>query len=277
MSSFNANSQMYNVVSENELAEVLSHYESEFVFSVVDNAMKARFNNVPIVSVPNVVAAWEQNFKAIIEIYGSDSAAEVFNVRNETYREIIDCICKEFGLEFTVDDDIDLYSAAYHLYDLFVCNFMNTLTTFFSNFIYKERTTLYDSLGLAELKKNKDTSTLYGKKNYKDIKIAVINANISFVISEICKMDIPFSLVINHACDNNEIKKFIISIITSDDEFFTRVYGSILESDIRSEIITSIRFKLQEIIMAHDQIVSMDTISNANNEELEDDQKTESD
>ena len=97
MSGFNANSQMYNIVSENELAEVLSHYSSEFIFSIVDNAMKARYNNVPIATIPNVVGAWEQNFKAIIETYGSESSMEVLNVRNETYREIISCICREFG------------------------------------------------------------------------------------------------------------------------------------------------------------------------------------
>ena len=272
MSSFNANSQMYNVVTENELAEVLSHYSSEFIFSIVDNAMKARYNNVPIAAIPNVVAAWEQNFKAIIETYGSDFAREVYTVRDETYREIIDCICKEFGLNFTIDDSIDLYSAAYHLYDLFVCNFMNSLTSFFANFIYKEKTMLYDSLGLADFKKNKDTSTIYGKKNYKDIKIAIINANIDLVVSEICKMDIPFHLVINHVCTNNEVKKFIISIVSSDDEFFTRVYSSMLNTDIRSDIITSIRFKLQEIVIAHDQIVSIDLIATNNAEDYNEEQ-----
>lgn len=272
MSSFNANSQMYNVVTENELAEVLSHYSSEFIFSIVDNAMKARYNNVPIATIPNVVAAWEQNFKAIIETYGSDFAREVYTVRDETYREIIDCICKEFGFNFTIDDSIDLYSAAYHLYDLFVCNFMNSLTSFFANFIYKEKTMIYDSLGLADFKKNKDTSTIYGKKNYKDIKIAIINANIDLVVSEICKMDIPFHLVINHVCTNNEVKKFIISIVSSDDEFFTRVYSSMLNTDIRSDIITSIRFKLQEIAIAHDQIVSIDLIATNNAEDYNEEQ-----
>lgn len=272
MSSFNANSQMYNVVTENELAEVLSHYSSEFIFSIVDNAMKARYNNVPIATIPNVVAAWEQNFKAIIETYGSDFAREVYTVRDETYREIIDCICKEFGLNFTIDDSIDLYSAAYHLYDLFVCNFMNSLTSFFANFIYKEKTMIYDSLGLADFKKNKDTSTIYGKKNYKDIKIAIINANIDLVVSEICRMDIPFHLVINHVCTNNEVKKFIISIVSSDDEFFARVYSSMLNTDIRSDIITSIRFKLQEIAIAHDQIVSIDLIATNNAEDYNEEQ-----
>lgn len=269
MSGFNANSQMYNIVTENELAEVLSHYSSEFIFSIVDNAMKARYNNVPIATIPNVVGAWEQNFKAIIETYGSESSMEVLNVRNETYREIISCICREFGLNFTIDDSVDVYSAAYHLYDLFVSGFMHSLTTFFASFIYKERSMIYDSLGLADFKKNKDTSTVYGKKNYKDIKIAIINANIDMVISEICRMDIPFHLIINHICTNNEVKKFIIQIVSSDDEFFVRTYASMLNTDIRPDIVTSIRFKLQEIAMAHDQIVSIDMVATNNAEDYD--------
>ena len=107
MSSFTANAMAYNVTTENELAEVLSHYNSDFVFSVVDDAMKKRFQSVPIIAMPNVVAAWEQNFKAIIAQYGESATGEVSRVRDETYREIIDSICKEFSLNFTVDETVD--------------------------------------------------------------------------------------------------------------------------------------------------------------------------
>lgn len=254
MSSFNANSQAYNIATENELAIVLSHYSSEFIFSIVDEAMKSRFSTVPILSIPNVVGAWEQNFKAIITQYGSDSHEEVFRVRNETYLEIINAICKEFDLNFTIDDSIDIYSAAFHLYNLFVCNFIDNLTTFFANFIYKERAYIYESLGLADLKRSKDTSTIYGKKIYKDIKLSVINANIDMVISEVCKMDIPFYSIISTICGNNsELKKYYISIVSANTDFFNKSYVSVLNSDVRSDIITNIRFKIQEIAMMHDQ------------------------
>lgn len=257
MSSFNANSQAYNVMTENELAVVLSHYSSEFVFSIVDEAMKSRFAGVPIVAVPNVVGAWEQNFKAIRSQYGAESNEDVLRVRNETYREIIDTICKEFDLNFTVDDSIDLYSAAYHLYDLFVCNFTDNLTTFFANFIYKERGSLYESLGLSAMKKNKDSSTIYGKKIYKDIKLAVINANIDMVVSNVAEMDIPFYAVISMIYGNNsDMKRYVMSIISANEDFFKSAYIPVLNSDIRPEVITAIRFKLQEIAIAHDQTMS---------------------
>lgn len=261
MSSFNANLQAFNVNTENELAEVLSHYNSEFIFSIVNEAMKSRFISVPIVAIPNVVGAWEQNFKAIIAKYGSDSREQVLQVRNDTYDEIIEMICKEFGLNFTIDDSIDKYSAAFHLYNLLVCNFIDNLTQFFANFIYKERNSLYESLGLAELKKNKDSSTIYGKKVYKDIKLAIINANIDMVISQICSMDIPFFTIISGVCGNNsELKKYFLSIISENERFFEKAYIPVMNSDIRPDVITSIRFKLQELIMAHDQALTSSEI-----------------
>ena len=255
MSNFNTNSQAYNIVTENELAEVLSHYDSGFVFSVVDQAIKDRFSGVYTVAKPNVVAAWEQNFKEIIYRYGESSTSEVMRVRNETYKEIIDVICKTFHLNFTIDEDIDIYSAALHLYDFMVCNYTTNIITFFANFIYKERSNIYDSLALANLKKNKDTSTIYGKKIYKDIKLAVINANIGMVINYIATMEIPFSNIISTIFGNNSwLKNYFFTIVTAEPDFFKVAYLSAINSDIGADIMTGVRFKLQELAVAHDQV-----------------------
>ena len=253
MSSFNANSQMFDIQTENELSEVLSHYNSEFIFSIVTENLKSRFSRLPLIQLPNAVAEWEQNFKAIISTYGSEEM--IYNVRNSTYEEIIDLICKEFNLNFTIDDSIDKFSAAYYLYDLFVCKFFDHLVSFFVNFIYKERSSLYDAFGLSELKKNKDVSTIYGKKVYKDIKIAVIVANIDMVISQVCSMDIPFHSVISTIFGNNSnLAKYYMSLISANTDFFEKSYVSVLNSDIRPEIVTAIRFKLHELITMHDQV-----------------------
>ena len=268
MSSFTAN-QMYNVVTENELAEVLSHYSSDFVYSIVDNALRNRFNTViNAVSIPNVVSAWEQNFKYIETIYGSDSKEKVHYVRNETYREIIDTICKEFDLTFTIDDTVDLFSAAYHLYDFFISNFATNIVQFFSNFIYKERSNIYDALNLAELKKNKDGSTAHSKKTYKDIKIAIIYANIDTVINYVCSMDIPFHSIIGLICGNNsELRNYYLSIISANQDFFKRAFASIFSSEYRVDAITAIRFQIHAILKSLDQVLTTSDVFNIENAE----------
>lgn len=258
MSSFNANLQAYNVASETELAEVLSNYSSEFVYSVVDNAMKVRFQEVPLSTVPNVIAAWEANFKAIVSTYGDEAKAEVARVREETYHEIIKTICTEFGLNFTIDDNVDLYSAAYHLYDFFVSRFTDNLIDFFAYYIYKEKAALYDGLGLTELKKNKDTSTIYGKKIYKDTRLAIINANIDLVMTNVCGLDIPFHQIIGVICGNESaMTRYLLTIVSAGPEFFKNAFVSVVESDIKPDILTHIRLKLQRVAMEREQIVDV--------------------
>ena len=152
------NSNLYEVVRENELAEILSHYNSEYVFSVVQDALKKRYTNT-FIAIPNVVSAWEQNFKAILDRYGSGASQEVTKVRNITYQEIINIICKEFQLNFTVAD-VDLYSAANKLYQLFICDFNTLIVNFFSNYIYKEKNSIYDIMNFSEIKRNKNDINL---------------------------------------------------------------------------------------------------------------------
>lgn len=254
MSSFTANAMAYNVTTENELAEVLSHYNSDFVFSVVDDAMKKRFQSVPIIAMPNVVAAWEQNFKAIIAQYGESATGEVSRVRDETYREIIDSICKEFSLNFTVDDTVDLYSAAFHLYNFLVSGFIDNMTSFFANYIYRERSDIYEALRLGDNKKNKDSSTIYSKKVFKDSKLALINANIDMVIQHVCSMDLPFYIIVQNIFGfNSEMFKYYTTIVSSaSNDFFNSVYIPVLNSDIRPEVITGIRLKIHEFAKIHE-------------------------
>ena len=128
---------LYNIISVNQLTEVLSHYDTNFVMSVVDNGIASRYNPNAVLSQPNIVAAWEQNFKQMLSEFAElpDAKARITSVRDETYREIITRICREFNLNFTIDEDVDLYSAAFYLYDFFVANFNTNLITFFYNYI----------------------------------------------------------------------------------------------------------------------------------------------
>ena len=69
-------------------------------------------------------------------------------------------------------------------------------------------------------------------------------------------MDIPFHSIISLICGNNsEFKKYFLTIVSAEADFFQNAYLPVLNSDIRPDIITGIRFKLQEIAIAHDQTV----------------------
>ena len=245
MSGFISNSNMYNITTENEVASVLSHFNSEFIFDLVRDNLQKKFNYNTIVS-PNIVASFEQNFKQIMSIY-QDDTDRINEVRTRTYKEIISIICQNYNLQFNDSDDIDYYSAAMHLYDFLVAGFSNYLEQFFANYIYKERNGIYEALNLSSMKKNKDSSTLYGKKTYKDIKLAVINANLEFVIQNICAYDINLATILSNVYTDRNVINYILTIISPIHDFFKTSYVSVFQSDIRAIILSNIRFKIQNL------------------------------
>ena len=57
------NDQIYNIVAEGEVAELLSQFSSAYIMDIIDNSIKNRFAYNPTVSNPNIVNSFEINFK----------------------------------------------------------------------------------------------------------------------------------------------------------------------------------------------------------------------
>lgn len=247
-----ANPYLFNIANEAELTSILSHYDSTYVFDVVDYAIQNRYNPSTVVQQPNVVAAWEQHFMQTKEYYNfPEFINRIEEVRIATYKEIIIRICTSFNLNFTIEDEVDWYSAAYFLYDLFVSGFNKYMIEFFSKYIYKEKSYIYDSMGLAALKKNKDSSTAYGKRLYKDIKLIVINANIDKVIENLCGIDIDLGSIITTIFPRDKAN-YIASLVSSKGDFYREYYVQLLHTPIRPVVLTEIRFGLQNLSRAND-------------------------
>lgn len=242
-------SPLYNVITENQLTEILSHYSTQYVMSVIENAMRSRFQMNSALRMPNVVASWEQNFKQYLADFdeSSEGKQKILAVRDETYREIVQRICAEFHLSFTIDEDVDWYSTAYYLYDFFVCNFITNMVNFFASYIFREKDGLYDSMGLSDMRKSKDASTIYGKKVYKDIKLAVINTNIDAVINFISAADINLPQIFGMVYHQPELVYKMCSTVVAQTDFYKEFYIQLLQSPIRPIILTEIRLSLQNM------------------------------
>lgn len=239
---------------ENELATILSHYSPQFIYDIMnDQISRIKSSNIPLTTPPNVVAAWETNFKAISDQYGSEESSQIKETREETYSAIINIICSAFNLNFTVAD-VDSYSSALILYDFFICNLNQNIILFFSRFIYNERASLYESLNLSEMKKSKDSSTLYAKRMYKDIRLAVMIANITKILNQICNgMEFNF-FTFASVCTGAEYLNELTSLISEKGNFFTEIIVPIIYSNL-AEYVTGIRLAIQEIATSSDQVI----------------------
>lgn len=247
MSGFNANSLTYNITAENEVASILSHFESEFVFDIIRDSMEKKYS-YNYISSPNLINALDMNFKQIEDYYQKD--LDIIRLTKiETYKEIINVICKEYNLEYRDIEDLDYYSAAYYVYDFFVSNFCTYLVSFFTDYIIKESENIYNTFNLGNMKKNKDSSTLYNKKIYKDPNLAIINANLEYVINNMGQLDIGLEYILLSTYKNFDIVNFILRFIRPFNNFFRESYIQPFSTDIKAELLSSIRIEIQKVSM----------------------------
>ena len=240
------NSQIYNIASEGELANILSRYNSDFVFNVVKDNIAQRNNRYGnAIQMTNIVGAYNQQFILLKDSYHSE-ADTVTDVMNATYKEIIDILCKDFHLEFRDTGELDYYSVAFWLYDFLVSNFDNYVISFFSKFIYNEANTLFDALNMSNAKKNKDTSTIYSKKMYEDSKFAIVASNLGEVLYSISGYDIDFQTILSIIDIDQNIAQFIASIVYPIDDFYKNVYCAYILNEENFPVnLTNIRLDMQ--------------------------------
>lgn len=249
MSQVLSNSLGYNTVTENELAVLLASFETSYIYSVIQDNINHRFDTMFIDIVkPNAVAAFEANFKNLREQYPMD-VENIKYVRDNTYEEIIEILCKNGGLVPTENYSTleDKYAAAYYLYDLIVSNFSNNITEFFSNYIHREKNSLYNYFNLDSVKKNKDSATLYGKKAYEDTKMAIINANLVYILNQMQAFDITFRDICTVIYPDPNVVDLLVNNFVPQIDFYKTFYCEPLRNpNLSSLFITSIRLEIQK-------------------------------
>lgn len=232
MSGFISNNITYNIRTDAEASAILSHFSDEYIIDMVRDNLTARTKVYHELPLPNLVNVLEYNFKNISNGYPDPhELKELDERRTSCYKQILNILCQSHNLELNISNGIDYFSAAFYLYDLLVSNFKQYIIQFFTNYIDREKNNIYNSLSLSELKKNKDSSTIYGKKMYKNQKLAIINANIEYVIDNICVQDIPFSTIINNIYLEKNVIKYITDVFIPTQDFFKTIYAQYLQVD----------------------------------------------
>ena len=244
----NNNMQPYIISNEYNITEILAHFDSDYIISTMEDKLQ-EIDFASSLIQPNIIASFEENFKLMREEFPGDEA-NTNAVRLRVYKQIIDILCNKFNLQFNeLDENIDLYTAAFYAYDFLVCNRNNIMVNFFTSFIVNNKDSLYDALNLDLLKKNKDSSVIYGKKIYTDQKYIIISANIEKVIKYISTLDIKLLNIFQSTYVNPEIVMFLDNAFADRGNFFNDYYCSIINKlETLPIVITNIRLQLQRIV-----------------------------
>lgn len=249
MSQFINGTKEYDIVTQNELSVILASFETSYIFAVIKDNLAMRYNSNFIgITKPNTVGAFENTFKNLKEIYPVDHENIDFT-RQETYSEIIELLSNEY--HFTPsplqDSLVDKFPLAYYMYDFFVSNFSNYITRFFSQYIFREKNAIYNYFNLENLKKNKDSSTVYGRRAYEDPKLAIINANLVYILDQMQAFDISFRDICSIIYTDPTVVELLNQNLCPQSDFYKEFYcEAIRNKDIAPLFLTSIRLEIQK-------------------------------
>lgn len=252
MGNFSING-LNQMATENEVATVLSHFNSNYIYDVITDKLNGRFNINMAMQNANVIVAFDQLFKDLQSKYPSD-VQNIEGVRLETYREMVDFICNFYGIQYSLPavgqgPAVDYFTVAYYLYDFLVSNFFAYISTFYARYIYTNRDQIYDCMGLDAFKKNKDSSTQYGKKVFNDPKVAIISANIMGVVKNLKGFDITVENILSIIYGNVNIVNMMSGILNNIPTDFFKTYFEVPPS-VEAILYTNIRLELQKLSQA---------------------------
>lgn len=251
MGNFIGNSRIYNIHAENEVAEMLSHFNSELIRSFIASKIESRFEFNPVINPVNDVGSLEQNFKEIADAYPEEQQ-QIWDKRCNTYKEIIDYITQVYNLRInpTYESPSGNYMEALLLYDFFISRYMNNAIEFFSSEIIANTNSIYKYLNIDERRE----ATIYAKKVYTaNPKLAVLTNNIDMVMNTIAGFDYELNDIFRvlYTTDNYNV---LSMYVYDNGDFFKQFYVGLLNNKDRALLITEIRMAIHAKYIAENGV-----------------------
>lgn len=243
------------VNAEADLASILSIFDSTYIMDIIDVVLDQNYTNRDSANITNAIYVIENKYVLALQEYKDDSQiiATIQQNRYDLYIEVIEYICNKFNINVNLDliDHNNAFYMAYYVYDLLV-NYYTHISQFLVQYILRNKNQIYDAYNLAGFKKNKDSSTIYNKKIYKNTKMAIIISNLEFVIQNI-STQIPFDVYVNTIyAEANGIGPILLDLLRPNDPYYVknmvdRIFKTVNSTQI---LLSDIRFNLSNNIVA---------------------------
>lgn len=245
---FSYNSANSNMDPDIQLAGILNKFNYEYISDVIDSSLES----IPTMQqqLPNIVYGYGVNFNHLMNGFTGGSKI-IQDTSTDVYTNIIQKICDFYNIQFTENyENLDLFNAAYSIYDFFISKFFDNMILFFSMYIIKERNNIIESF--KEIKMNNrdgDNVIKYTKQLFKSENLAYIYTNIEYVLSNMGTFDIPLNDIIDYTLgENTDASNYLKSVIIDNGNFFRDNYFNkmIMNRTIIADIVINIRMSLQK-------------------------------
>lgn len=229
------------------IGTILGYFSTEYINHVIDDSLGMKFRpfNEPM---PNMVDVLERNFIAV-RANSPDYVEKVDSVRNETYREIIQRICKYYNLTFTGDFDSisaqELYGIAHLMYDVFISRFTDYMMNFFVSYIVNNADSIESYLKCDESYIKPKESGLYDPTNFIDPKFIIIHANANKVIWNMAAYDIPLQMLLQYFLGPKNGANMSMYLQDNGDIYKNHYASYILNPVTSAGVLTNVKLMLK--------------------------------
>lgn len=243
----NNNFDGYVTHQEGEALKIIPKLDEESIIDITKNGIINRYDFNILVPNNNLPLLLEQTYKQGEVLY-PESVEELEAQKNRLLSLILDTISQECEVQIEIPENASLYSYTYYIYDFLVSNFKQYLINFFTNYIVKEKNSIYQNMNLSMYKKEKNTSTKYGKTLYTNPKMAIITSYLHLVIQNLTAYDISLETILYNVYSNSSIITSILESVFPINDFYQTQYVSLITNPyISQSIISNIRFALHNI------------------------------
>lgn len=233
----NSNIEIATIETDAALSDILSNFSEDYLEDLIDRAFLYKFR--PYDSrMPNYAYAFEMQYNGIKDNYCGPSPEIIDADREQTYRMMIDIICRNYNL--TISNEIPseaCYPLAYTMCQIFLSEFTERLIGLFSNYIVNN----VDSLLNAIPEEQKVIKSSYSKKVYTDPKQIILYENIITVLEVVAGLDFEMEDLLLKLSDSNTAG-LICNYISDNGDLYKNHFASFIFNPItRSQMITAIK------------------------------------
>ena len=252
------NEASVGVYTDYGIATILSNFSEGMIEDIIKESLDYRFRPFGL-RAPNYPEIIDQQLSNV-KVHSTGYDAEIEEQRVGSMNTIINTILDYYKLSIVneIPDEL-LYSVCYILYQLFVSEFTERMTNFFTQYILNHIDSIINKIRMDNINNTKASKNSYVKKIYNNQDLELVYENMSYIVDILAGLDIPFSDLITYLSDQ-KTSDFISAYIQDTGDVYMNYFATFLTDQTTSaDMITKIRFKYVEATIENKELFDPST------------------
>ena len=254
------NEASVGVYTDYGIATILSNFSDGMIQDIIRESLDYRFRPFGL-RAPNYPEIIDQQLNNV-KTHSTGYDNEIEEQRVGAMNSIIGTILDYYQLYITTEiPDELLYSVCYILYQLFVSEFTERMTNFFTQYILNNINSIINKIRIDNLGgSNKTSKNSYVKKIYNNNQdLELVYENMGYIVDILAGLDIPFEDLVAYLSDK-KTADFISTYISDKGDIYKNYFAKFLVDQTTSaDMITKIRLKYVEATIENKELLDPTT------------------